>query len=167
MPGSRVHWQRRVDREHRRCRHRQRDRVEILGGIVGHSLVERGIHHVVGAVDEDRITVGRRLRRSARSDIAAGAGDVLDVELHAHLLGQLLRHEAGEHIGRTAGREWNDHAHRPRGVGFTRRDARDGRERGSSGGQAQQLAAAKCHAVLVRRFTSLPSRQSHGLEESG
>jgi len=165
---DRVHRQRRVDREHRRCGYRQRDRVEILGGIVGHSLVERGIDDVVGAVDEERVAVGARLRGAARSDIAARAGDVLDVELNAHLLGQLLSHEAGEHIGRTAGREWNDHAHRSCGIGLRPTDPRNGRERGGTGGQAQKLAAGRCHVMPVRRFYQYPpSQHSHAKEKPG
>src|SRR5262249_53722306 len=103
---DRVHRQRRVDRKHRRRGYRQRDRVEILGRIVGHSLIERGIDDVVGAVDEESVTVGRRLRRAASADIATRTDDVLDVELPAHLLGQLLSHETGEYIRRTTGCEW-------------------------------------------------------------
>jgi hypothetical protein len=62
---------------------------------------------------QDRVAVGRRLRRTAAAGIAAGAADILDIELLASLLGQLLRHQTREHVGRAARRERHDHAHRP------------------------------------------------------
>src|SRR5262249_58682285 len=40
---DRARRKRRVDREHGRGAHRDRDRVEVLGGVVRHVAVERGI----------------------------------------------------------------------------------------------------------------------------
>jgi hypothetical protein len=79
-------------------------------------LVEFRIDHQVRAVDQQRVAVGRGLRRASGADIAASASEILDVELRLHLLRELLRQEAGENVSRTARREWHDHAHRPRRI---------------------------------------------------
>jgi hypothetical protein len=66
--------------DHRR-NHRDRDRREVFDRIVGHLLVEFGIDHQVGAVHQQRVAVGRGLGRAPGADIAASAGEILDVEL--------------------------------------------------------------------------------------
>src|SRR5215471_19972335 len=52
-------------------------------------------------------------------------------------------------VGGAARRKTYDLAHRPRRLGLRPRDARDGRERGSAGGQMQKLpSVGKFHFVL-------------------
>src|SRR5262249_1599281 len=55
---------------------------------------------------------GRRTGRGHRPGVAAGAREIFHIDLLAPALGQLLRHEARDHVGRTAGRERHDDAHR-------------------------------------------------------
>jgi hypothetical protein len=61
------------------------------------------------------------------AEIAAGAGAILDHDLPAQIVAELLRQDAGEHIGRAPGRERRDKAD-----GFDRirvlRHHRSGRE---------------------------------------
>jgi len=139
--------------------YRERDGVKILGRIVGHVRVKCGIDDEVGAGDEDGVAVRRRLRRAPDPDIAARAGDVLDVELRTQLLRELLRHEAGEHVGRTGGRVRNNDAHRSPGIGLCADDARS--EHGGSGGEMQKSAAGEGHRGLF--YIAPPSRRSPSL----
>ena len=44
------------------------------------------------------------------AEIAAGAGQVLDIDLLAPCARQPLRHHAADDVGRTAGRKRHDHA---------------------------------------------------------
>jgi hypothetical protein len=90
---------------------------------------------------QDRVAVGRRLRYLAGSEIAARAGDVLDIDLLAELLGELLRHEPREGVGHPTWRKCNDRPHRPRWIGLRSRDACDGRQRGSARCQLQKLSS--------------------------
>jgi hypothetical protein len=83
----------------------------------------------------------------AGSDIAARAGDVLDIDLLAELLGQLLRHEPREGVGHPAGRKCNDRPHRPCRIGLRFRDPRHSRQRGSACREMQELATGKFHDV--------------------
>src|SRR5262249_4294628 len=102
-----------------------------------------GIDDEIGAGDEESVAVRRRLRRAASADISAGAGDVVDVELRTRLFGQLVRHQAGEHVGRTGRREWDDHAYRPHRIAL--RGARARSEHGGSGGEMQKPATGQFH----------------------
>src|SRR5262249_27212646 len=72
-----------------------------------------------------------------------GASDVVDVELRARLFGQLVRHQAGEHVGRTGRREWDDDAYRPHRIAL--RVARARSKHGGSGGEMQKPATGKFH----------------------
>ena len=64
-------------------------------------------------VDKKRISVRRGFRGPAGTDIAAGAAEILDVELLAEMIRQFLRHQAAEYIDRSARSEWHDHADLP------------------------------------------------------
>jgi len=48
--------------------------------------------------------------------VAAAAGNILHIELLSELLGELLRRDPSENVGRTAGNERHDDAHRPRRI---------------------------------------------------
>jgi hypothetical protein len=58
------------------------------------------------------------VRDLAGRGVAARAGDVLDKELLAKTVGKLLRHEAGDDVGRASGRKADDNAHRPARISF-------------------------------------------------
>src|SRR5215470_2823994 len=132
-----------MDREHYSCADRERHRIERLASIIGDFIVQSRIDHIAGRSNEDRVAIGRRQSRSAHTDIAAGTADVLDVELLSNLLRQLLCDDAAENIGVPAWPERNDHTHRARRIGLRPCDARQGRQRGSAGGQINKISAGK------------------------
>jgi hypothetical protein len=66
--------------------------------------------------DDLRAAPGARRRRDP--DIAAGAAAVLDHELLAELASELLRHDAGDDVGRAAGRERHHQADGLGGIGL-------------------------------------------------
>ena len=122
---SRMRRHRRVDSDHQGGEDRKRDQVEVLFEFIRHFVVERGIDHVARIDHEQRVAVGRHLCHAAHGDVAAAAAHVLDIELLADMLRQLLCKQAGDHIGRTAGRVGNDHAHRSIGITLRPCDARN------------------------------------------
>jgi len=134
-----------MDGENRRRRDCDRDRVEILVRIVGHRVVHRRIDHDIGRHDQQGVAVGGGSCALTHAEIAAGAADILDIELPSERLGQFLRGEARENVGRTARRVRNDHAHRPRRVGLRRCERRQRGRRGRCGGELQKLSARKSH----------------------
>ena len=58
--------------------------------------------------EQHGVAVARRARDLRHADVAAGAGDVLDVELLAELLRQLLRDQPSGDVGHAARRERHD-----------------------------------------------------------
>ena len=95
--------------------------------------------------EQDRVAVGRRFRHLGSADIAGGAGDVLDIDLLAELLGELLRHKPREGVSRPTRRKGHDRAHRPGRIGLRPCSARHARQRGRARGQMQKFAAGKFH----------------------
>ena len=76
----------------------------------------------------ERVAVGRGLGAFGVGDVAAGAGLVVDVELLAERGRQFLRDDAGDHIGRAAGGEADQDAHRMIGVTAARGHGAAGNE---------------------------------------
>jgi hypothetical protein len=72
--------------------------------IIGDLGFDDGLNDQVLIGKKDRVAICRRLRRRGGADRAAGAGEVLDIELTAEALRQLLRHDARDRVARTAGR---------------------------------------------------------------
>ncbi len=145
LDGLRRH--RGVDGEHGGGCDGERDRFEVLDRVVGDAGEQRRIDDMGAKREQDGVAVGRRLRHLTGADIAARAGDVLDVELLAERLGEFLRHEAREGVGHPAGRKSDDRAHRTRRIGLCPRDPRNGRQRSSTCCQVQKFAAGKSHGV--------------------
>ena len=113
-----------VDREHQSGGNRERDRIEVLFEFIRDSVVERGIDHVAGIDHQQGVAVGYRFGRAAHTVIAAAAAHVLNEKLLSQMLCQFLRQQARDHVGRTAGRVGNDHAHRAIGVCLRPREPR-------------------------------------------
>ena len=111
----RMHRQRRMDHQHEGHRRGQRDRREVLAGIVGQLLVERGVGgQRAGRRHEQRVAVGRRLRRRGRRDHGAAAGAVLDDDRLAEPLLELrLELRARQDVHGAAGAERQDQRDRP------------------------------------------------------
>ena len=105
-------------REHdiRRCAG-QCDRCEILVRIVGIVGVKARIDHEARTRHQDRRAVGRGTGDLGHADIAAGAGTVLDIELLAEALRQLVGQQPRHEVARAAGGERRDDLHRMGGIG--------------------------------------------------
>src|SRR5262249_25969100 len=68
-----------------------------------------------------------------------------DHERLTETLRQPLTYQARRDVRTASGREANNDAHRPRGIGLRPRDPQYGRHRGCAGGQMQEFAAGKFH----------------------
>ena len=82
----------------------QRHRRQILHRVIIELHDRRIEHGGLRMPDAHRVAVGRCMRDAADADTAAGAADILDddrlAERHLHL----LRQDAGDGVGRSAGR---------------------------------------------------------------
>ena len=92
-----------------RHRHRREVAIEIVRQLVVKIRIERE-HRAAREIKG--VAVGRRLRDVLGSEDAAGAGTVVDDDLLAGHLRQLLGNRAAENIRRTAGRKADDEANR-------------------------------------------------------
>src|SRR5215831_15067414 len=132
-----------VDYESGGCHHCKRYWREVLLRVVRYFSVGVRVHDKGAKRKEYGITVGCGPRRLAHANIAAGPSDVLDIELLPERFAEFLSGNPREDIGASARREWHNHAHCTRRIGFPESDARDGRQRGSAGGQTQKISAGK------------------------
>ena len=98
----------RIDDQHIGRIRDQTDGDEVALGIVGDLGVEARIDHEARGHDEQRIAIGRGMRRVAHADVAAGTGLILDVELFAELIAEFARQNAGDCVGWSPGRKRHD-----------------------------------------------------------
>ena len=138
----------RVDHHDIRRNRNQRHRREILDRIIRHLGVEAGVHDEAGADRHDGVAVRRHAGDLAGRGVAAGAADVLDEELLAEIVGKLLRHDAGDGIGRSAGGKADHDAHRPARIAL-RRCRHDA---GQQPRRCQQYAQNRDHGALPNMF---------------
>ncbi len=112
-------WDVEIGDQHRGHVREQRDRNEVLVGVVGQLAVEKWIHHQ-RAVDrhQERVAVRVGLGDDLRADDRVGARPVVDDDRLAEFVGELLADEAGEEIRRPARRERDDQADRARRIGL-------------------------------------------------
>ena len=120
--------------------------VKSLTIAVGHLLHRHRRGDEGRGVEQQRVSVGRRLGDGVAADDAVAARPVLDDERLPHLLGKLLRERAAQSVERAAGRERNDHAHWPVGISLGKR-ARHGERREHCEDQTQ--GASRFMAVLL------------------
>jgi hypothetical protein len=93
----------------------QRDRDKIGGGVVQRLLGQRLIERMgADRGEHEHVAIGCRLGHAQRAGHAAAARHIVHDHLLADGLAQILRQDAAEHVDGSAGREWNDHGHRPR-----------------------------------------------------
>ena len=116
--------------------------------------VERGVEHVGQDGHLQRVAVRRRPHDHLGPDVAGGARPVVDHQRLAELIRQPLSDDARDDVGRAAGREGDDQAHRPRRISLREGDTRDGRQRHSARGQMQEITATKCHDVRPQLFAA-------------
>ena len=113
--------------------HQAGDRRDVADEVEAEVLVERRVD-AVGRVDEQhRVAVRRRVDDRLDAEVVAGARLVLDHERLAHLLGQPLRDDARQHVGRAGRRVRDDPLDRPGrvvgGLGGAARAGGEGAER--------------------------------------
>src|SRR5262245_37856013 len=136
------------------------DRRDVADEIETKLVIERGIDGVPTAHDEEGITVRGRTHGCLGSNIAGRTRPVFNDEWLAEPLGEPLAYQPCKDVTRAGGRKRHDHAHRLRRVRLRPRDARDGRERGSTCSQMQEFAAWKFHgATSWNASHSLTRRQ--------
>jgi len=99
---------------------------------------------VVGA-DQQAVAVGGRMRDQIADDIAAGSRLVLHHDRLAETLRQRLRHQAGDDIGRPAGRKRQIQMH-----GAGRVSLRPGRRRRKDGKYNRGKADQSAHLMSPR-----------------
>jgi hypothetical protein len=120
--------------------------------------VERGVDRVRCGDDEQSIAVGCGIDDRFGADIAGRPGTVLDHELPAEPIRQPLADQAGGDVGGAAGRESDDHPHRPRRIGLRHRRPRERQRRGAAG-HREKSAAMKSHR-RASKLTRAPCRSS-------
>src|SRR5262249_19808660 len=124
-----------------------RDRRYFADEIEIELLVERRVYRVRQPDKQERIAVRRCPPDAFGADIAAGTRSVLNDEWLPQPLRQRLTHEPRDGVGCLACRKGDDDPHRPRWISFRPRDARCGRQRGSTSGQMQKTSTRKFHGV--------------------
>ena len=95
-----------------------RDRHDVFEKIVGKLAVERRVDGVRRRDKQQRVTVRRRRDDRLRRDIAPRPGSVLHDHLLTQPFRQRLRHDAGDDVGRPAGRKADDQAQGTRRIGL-------------------------------------------------
>ena len=135
----RMHRQFRIDGEHIGAGGEDRDRHEILHR-VERLLVEPRIDRMRDRDDEERVAVGRGLGGEIGADHAAGAGAIVDEDLLAEVLAELVGDDAADDVVAAAGRERDDQADRS-GWGSRRRTRRGARREARAG-------SAACRQIL-------------------
>jgi hypothetical protein len=94
-----------------------RDRREILQRIERHLRVQVRIDRDQAVLaQQQRVTVGRRLRDQVAGDVAVGARMIVDDDRHGENLGKLLADDACGNIGSAAGWDRHDHLDSPRRI---------------------------------------------------
>src|SRR5262245_1064693 len=104
-------------------------------GMIGNFGEHGRVHDMRGVGEQEGVAVGRAPRRLTGTDVSAATADILDVELPAEMLGQLLSGEPREHVGQATGREWDDNPDGSCRISLRPRDVRCDREHGSARSQ--------------------------------
>ena len=122
-------------------------RVDVLVDRVGRDVA-----------DEQRVAVGRRLRRRLERDVAVRAGPVLDHEALAERLGELLRDDARDDVGGAARAVGHEDPHRLRSDSCPapRRPQRRAMQN-SSCGEASSSSSSRAIIADAHRSTSTPT----------
>ncbi|MNZ99116.1 hypothetical protein D3C78_1184270 [compost metagenome] len=131
----------RIDDQHIRHHHEQRDRREILFRIIRLGLENERVEGVGGnRAHQDRVSVGFGAGHAVRTKIAAGAGDIFNDDLLAEFITHLLRDNTRDHIGRAARRERNDQSNRSLGEALRARSRSQHAQRNRCGGKFQHCS---------------------------
>ena len=121
--------------------------------VVEFAFEERRVDRARRGDQQERIAIRGRTHDRLGPDHSGRAWPVLDHKLLAEALRQPLTHQTRDDVGRTSWSERHDDAHRPRRISLRPSEARHGRQRGSTGGQMQELAAGKFDGEPPSQFT--------------
>ena len=123
------------------------------------------------AADPHGVAVGPGIGDALGTVHTARAADVFDDDLLAQNFAHALRHEAAEHVLRSAGGEGNNHRDGSRRIRLRPSEARDDRECGSARDQMQKSTAGTFHDALPERCSPRATindpvrlRKSHHLD---
>jgi hypothetical protein len=94
----------------------ERHRRDVAHKIETEVVVERSVDRVRRHAEQQRVAVRRRAHHRFGRDIAAGARPVVDDDSLAQAIRQPLADHAGDDVGRAAGRNLDDEAHRLRRI---------------------------------------------------
>src|SRR5262249_45051259 len=98
-----------------------------------------------GESQHDRISVGCAPGDLLGSNRPSRSGALVNDDLLAKCLGELVGDDPCDDASATARWKGIDNRNWPDRIGLRRRDACDGRQRGSTGGQMQKISAGKFH----------------------
>src|SRR5262249_51341531 len=109
-------------------------------------VVDRAVDHMRAPVaDTDSVAVRRRVRHSANTDRAPGAGHILDQDRLAERDAHTIAHHARHGVRRAAGRKRNVERDRTCRIALCSGGAWYRRQRGSARDQMQKLSTLKLH----------------------
>ena len=145
-----LHRHRRMNDENIRARAGQRHRRETFVDVIRHLFIETRVDDDTGADHEQGITIGSRVSDQRHAEIAAGAGVILDIELFAQAVAQLLCDQACHHVGGAGRRERHDDFDRPCRVArcVLRLDADTCEQRGTQQRADRRKAKQRVHRFL-------------------
>jgi hypothetical protein len=103
-----------IDQQQMRLRRDDADWRQVTLDVVGHLANMRDDAERSDRGDQQRVAVGRRLRRGRRADEARAAGDIVQDERLAEALRERLAQQARHGIRDAACRRRHDDPHRPR-----------------------------------------------------
>src|SRR5262245_56518075 len=166
--GNCLHWYRWMDLHDKRRTGDAGDSSNIADEIETKLIVEGRVDRVAVEDQKERIAVQLRPHDHLGANIAARTRSIVDYELLAEPLRELLSDQTSHGVGRTARRVADDDTHGPRRVGLRPSDARHSRERGSARGQVEKLSSVgKFHLnppSLARYVFAPPGRRTVNTE---
>ena len=149
----------------------QRYRGEVLHHVIGHALVQERIDDVDRGRQQEGVAVGRGLRDRVGADRSGrAAGPVLDDEVLAQRLVELLHQDAGDAVDRSAGRERHHDGDRARGIGLgggRRGQQRKERERERRNRHGLHWDDPFEHCLICPRIASPVDQQILAGDETG
>jgi len=99
-----------------------RDRREVARDVERQLLVDHGVDGEAGRAQEQRVAVGRRLRRDFGADDARGARAIVHDYLLAERVADRFRQDACIDVGAPTRRKRHDEPDRSFGIAIRRRD---------------------------------------------
>ncbi len=147
--GNVVGRDRRIDLQHVGHARHAGDRREVAFQIELGIVEERGVDRIHCGDKQQRVAVRRRRRDRFAGEIAGGAGPVLDDHRLAESAGYELSDQAGDNVGRAAGRESENQPDRAARIGLRACDTRQGRQSGGARRKTKKLPASQSQITAI------------------